>query len=196
MTPPMSPPPPTPPVGTTPGPELLGTRLRHLLDLLDAGVAAAYADLGPAGFRPRYTPVVRVLAAHGPASIRDLAAAIGVTHSAASQTVAHMVKAGLVTLSPGADARRRIVTTTPEAERLLPVLDAEWAATTTAARALEAELPYPLSRLIDEALTALDRRPMRDRIADAMAAHQERPRPDPLPEGTGTLSAPARTTRP
>lgn len=196
----MTPPPPTPPVGATPGPrptcgpELLGTRLRHLLDVLDAGVGAAYADLGLAGFRPRYTPVVRVLTAHGPASIRDLAAAIGVTHSAASQTVAHMAKAGLVTLSPGADARQRIVTATPEAERLLPVLDAEWTATTTAARALEAELPYPLSRLIDETLAALDRRPMRDRIADAMAAHEEQPRP--LARESGPLSAPARTTRP
>ncbi|MFF1417884.1 MarR family transcriptional regulator [Streptomyces sp. NPDC058280] len=149
------------------GPELLGTRLRHLLDRLDADVAAGYTDLGLDGFRPRYTPVVRALAAApGPCSIRDLALATGVTHSAASQTVARMAKAGLVALTAGEDARHRMVRLTPGAEELLPALDAEWTATAAAATAFEAELPYSLSRLIGEALEALDRRSMRQRIAD------------------------------
>src|SRR5262249_36433404 len=72
---------------TSPGPEVLGTRLRHLLELLEGDVAQVYADLGLAGFRSRYTPIVRILATAGPSAIRDLALAIGVTHSAASQTV-------------------------------------------------------------------------------------------------------------
>lgn len=151
----------------TPGPELLGTRLRHLLDLLDADVAAVYTDLGLDGFRPRFTPIIRFLAASGPKPIRDIADAIGVTHSAASQTVAQLAKEELVTLRPGADARQRIVALTPKAEQLLPTLDAEWHATSAAAVAFEAELSYPLSRLVDEALTALRQRPMRQRIADA-----------------------------
>jgi DNA-binding MarR family transcriptional regulator len=148
-----------------PGPELLGTRLRHLLDLLDGDVEAVYADLGLDGIRPRLTPIIRELAAAGPSSIRELARAIGVTHSAASQTVAQMARQDLVVVTPGADARQRIVRLTPAAERLLPVLDAEWAATAAAATALEAELPFPLSELVDEALEALRRRPMRQRIA-------------------------------
>jgi DNA-binding MarR family transcriptional regulator len=147
--------------------ELLGTRLRHLLDLLDGDVASVYADLGLDGFRARFTPVVRTLAASGPASIRDLARATGVTHSAASQTVGQMATQDLVVLRPGADARERIVALTAKAERLLPTLDAEWAATTAAAAALEAELSFPLSVLVDEALDALRRRPMRERIAQA-----------------------------
>lgn len=150
-----------------PGPELLGTRLRHLLDLLDGDVAAAYADLGLPGFRPRYTPIIRTLAATGPRSIRDLASATGVTHSAASQTVAQLVRDGYVVLAPGTDARQRIVHLTPKAEAVLPTLDAEWSATTAAATRFEAELSYPLSRLVDEALDALHRRPMRQRITDA-----------------------------
>ncbi|MEV6864478.1 helix-turn-helix domain-containing protein [Streptosporangium subroseum] len=149
------------------GPELLGTRLRHLFDLLDADVAAVYTDLGLDGFRPRFTPVIRVLAASGPSSIRDLAQAIGVTHSAASQTVAQMVRQDLVSVTPGEDARRRIVSLSPKAEPLLPTLDAEWAATAAAATEFEAELSFPLSRLVDEALDALRRRPMRERIAAA-----------------------------
>jgi DNA-binding MarR family transcriptional regulator len=151
-----------------PGPELLGTRLRHLLDLMEADVAAVYTDLGLAGFRPRYTPVLRVLAG-GARSIRDLAGAIGVTHSAASQTVARLAREELVEVTAGADARQRIVRLTPRAEALLPTLDLEWAATADAAAELEAELPYPLSRLVDEALAALRRRPMRRRIADHAA---------------------------
>ncbi|MEU7178057.1 MULTISPECIES: MarR family transcriptional regulator [Streptomyces] len=148
-----------------PGPELLGTRLRQLLDLLDGDVAAVHADLGLTGFRPRFTPVVRALAASGPATIRELARAVGVTHSAASQTVAQMVTAGLVASTPGRDARQRIVRLTPRAESLLPALDAEAAATTAAAAEFEAELSFPLSRLVEEALDALHRRPMRQRIA-------------------------------
>lgn len=147
-------------------PALLGTRLRHLLELLDGDVAALYADLGLTGFRPRYTPVLIALDRLGPASIRTLAEATGVTHSAASQTVARMVAGGLVTLAPGTDARQRVVTPTDRARHLLPVLHAEYAATATAARRFEAELAYPLSRLVDEALAALRQRSMRQRIAD------------------------------
>ncbi|MCX4820856.1 MarR family winged helix-turn-helix transcriptional regulator [Streptomyces sp. NBC_01142] len=150
-----------------PGPELLGTRLRHLLGLLEADVTAVYSDLGLDGFRPRYAPSVRTLAADGPRSIQDLAHTIGVTHSAASQTVSQLVREGLATIGPGKDARRRIVRLTPKAEALLPALEAEWAATTAAAATFEAELPFPLSELIGEALEALHRRPMRQRIADA-----------------------------
>ena len=149
--------------------ELLGTRLRHLLEVLDSGVAAVYPELGLGeGFRPRFTPVVRLLAAQGPASIRELAAALGVTHSAASQTVAQMAREGLVTTAPGADARRRIVRLTPRAEALLPALDREWAATSTAAAALEAELSHPLGALVEEALAALARTPMSARISAAL----------------------------
>ncbi|MFF0448910.1 MarR family transcriptional regulator [Streptomyces sp. NPDC004609] len=166
----------------SPGPELLGTRLRQLLDLLDGDVAAVYEDLGLRDFRPRFAPVVRALAASGPSAIRDLARAIGVTHSAASQTVAHMAAQELVVLAPGEDARQRVVRLTARAERLLPVLDAESAATTAAATALEAELSFPLSALVDEALDALRRRPMRRRIADAAVPQPAAPRPGaPVP---------------
>lgn len=161
------------------GPELLGTRLRHLLDLVETDVAAVCADLGlPDGYRPRFTPVLSTLAAEGPLAIRDLARATGVTHSAASQTVAQLVKRGLVSTAPGDDARQRVVRLTAAAEPLLPVLEAEWTATTVALRELEAELSFPLSGLIGEALEALRRRPLRERITAAVPA-------DALPAGEG-----------
>jgi DNA-binding MarR family transcriptional regulator len=145
----------------------LGTRLRHALDLMEADVAKACADVGLADYRPRYSPVVRVLLAQGPSSIRTLAETIGVTHSAASQTVAQMTRAGLVAPSAGRDGRERIVRLTPKARRMLPAIQAEWAATTAAAAALDEELPYPLTRLVDALHEALRRRSFRQRIADA-----------------------------
>ncbi|MFJ8076548.1 MarR family winged helix-turn-helix transcriptional regulator [Streptomyces sp. NPDC096176] len=150
-----------------PGPELLGTRLRLLLSLLEADVATVHDGLGLEGMRPRYVPVLRTLAAEGPSSIQDLAGATGVTHSAASQTVAQLVQEGLATVGPGSDGRRRIASLTAKAEALLPALDAEWQATAAAATALEAELAYPLSELVGEALAALQQRSMLQRISDA-----------------------------
>src|ERR1700729_492276 len=87
----------------------LGTRLRHVQELLDAEVAQVYVDLGLADYRPRFSPVVRALVELGPLSIRDLARAIGVTHSAASQTIAQMRSRGFVVITPGEDARQRVV---------------------------------------------------------------------------------------
>ncbi|WP_238412183.1 MarR family winged helix-turn-helix transcriptional regulator [Saccharothrix deserti] len=146
----------------------LGTRLRHLLDLLEGDVARVYTDLGLPGFRSRYTPVISLVNTGGPQSIRDLAATIGVTHSAVSQTVSQMRRDGLVELEPGDDARQRIVHLTDHALAILPILDAEWQATTAATRDLDAELPYPLTDLVDAALRALGERPLRDRIHDRM----------------------------
>ena len=144
----------------------LGTRLRHLLELLDGDVARIYAELGMAEFRPRFVPFVRTIVAQGPGPIRDLARAVGVSHSAASQTITQMARQGLVTLRSGADARQRIVHLTPKARSLLPLLDAEWTATEAAAAELEAELPFPLGELVEEAIRALRRRPFRERIAE------------------------------
>jgi DNA-binding MarR family transcriptional regulator len=148
----------------------LGTRLRHVLELLDGDVAGVYADLGLADYRARFSPVVRALVALGPSSIRDIALVIGVTHSAASQTVAQMRRTGLVTLEPGHDARQRIVALTAKARSLLPVIDAEWAVTAAAAAGLDAELPVPLGQMLTAVIAAVERRPMRERIADAARA--------------------------
>ncbi|WP_285744844.1 MarR family transcriptional regulator [Lentzea sp. NBRC 105346] len=123
-----------------------------------------YSELGLTDLRPRYVPVVRALRSSSGLSIRDLATALGVTHSAASQTVNQMAKDGLVELRPGSDARQRIAQLTPRALALIPIMDAEWAATEAARAEFDAELAYPLSQLVAEAIELLERRPFRDRI--------------------------------
>jgi DNA-binding MarR family transcriptional regulator len=142
----------------------LGTQLRHLLDLMDADVTSVLADLGLDSYRPRFSTYLRAVAALGPVPIRDLARATGVTHSAASQTVAEMSRRGLVDLRPGADGRQRIVHLTEQAREIMPIVDAEWDATASAAAELDAELPFPLAELVPAIAAALDRRGFRDRI--------------------------------
>jgi DNA-binding MarR family transcriptional regulator len=144
----------------------IGTQLRHVLELLDGDVAKVYLDLGLPEYRPRFSPIVRALVAAGPLSIRDVATAVGVTHSAASQTVAQLTKAGFVTLQPGADARQRIVQLTDRTRDLLPTIEAEWRATTAAMSELDAELTAPLGQILTELAAAIDRRSFRNRIAD------------------------------
>ncbi|MCL1524141.1 MarR family winged helix-turn-helix transcriptional regulator [Xanthomonas nasturtii] len=152
----------------TPSPTL-GTLVRHLIELLEGDLEAVYANAGLA-WRPRYTPVLRVLMRLGPASIKVLAQEIGITHSAASQTVAQMTKQRLVALKPGADARERIVVLTTRTRKMIPALQRQWAATNAAAAQLDAELSVPLSAVLAEAIAALNQRPFAHRITAAATA--------------------------
>jgi DNA-binding MarR family transcriptional regulator len=144
----------------------LGTRLRALLEAMDSDVALALSDLGLRDYRTRYSAYIRAVTA-GPLPIRDIAERLGVSHSAASQTVAEMQQRGLLQTRAGDDARQRLVDLTDKARSLLPAIDAEWESTEAAAAALDAELPYSLSALIDDLAAALERRRFRDRIAEA-----------------------------
>src|SRR6476469_5754476 len=100
----------------------LGTQLRHLTELLDGAVQQAYADAG-LDYRPRYTPVMRVLAQQESATIGQLAELAGITQPAATQTVALMKKEGLLQVAPGGeDGRQRVVRLSPRGTELLPQL--------------------------------------------------------------------------
>lgn len=143
----------------------LGALLRDLIERLDGDVQRAYVAVGIEDFRPRYTPVVRILMEAGPSSIRALSRRAGLSHSALSQTVAQMAKAGLLSQSPGADARERIVDVSPRLRAMIPTLEHQWAATEAAAAALEVELGAPLAEILRAAVDALERRPFGDRIA-------------------------------
>jgi len=150
----------------------LGTQLRQVLDQMDADIAGILADLGLTGYRARFSVYLRAVAQLGPVPIRDLAQATGVTHSAASQTVAELVRHGLAELRPGADARQRIVHLTPRARAIAPLVEAEWQATAAAAAELDAELPFPLADLVPAIAAALARHGFRDRILGSAWARE------------------------
>lgn len=149
----------------------LGTELRALLDRMDADIGDTLADLGLQDYRGRFSPVIRALVDSGPASVREIAKSVGVTHSAASQTVAAMVKNGWAVQRTGTDARERIVELTERAQDALPAIRAEWEATASAQIVLDAELPCPLERFVTDLRAALDRTPFRERIAAAAREH-------------------------
>ena len=140
----------------------LGTLLRHLLDLLGEGVEGAYAEAG-LDYRSRYTPVLRTLMNIGPASIRTLANTAGITHSAASQTVAQMGRAGLVEVRRGEDQRQQVVSLTAKATAMIPTLKRIWQVTNEAGHEMDAELSCSVYRAVEDAILALERKPFRDR---------------------------------
>jgi DNA-binding MarR family transcriptional regulator len=145
----------------------LGTQLRHLIELLDGAVQQAYTEAGLA-YRPRYTPLMRILARQPSATVGQLAELAGITQPAATQTVALMKKEGLLLVAAGgADGRQRVVRLSPQGEALLPQLQACWQATKAAADSLDAELAFPLSTCLAQAIAVLGQRSFGDRIRQA-----------------------------
>jgi len=121
-----------------------------------ADVVHTLTDLGLSDYRPRFPQSFVWCPRTGlPPS----------AYSAGSQTVSEMTARGLVELRAGSDARQRLVHLTRKAQRLRPVIDAEWAATTAAVRELSTELSAPLDTIAHELAEALQHRSFRDRIA-------------------------------
>jgi DNA-binding MarR family transcriptional regulator len=142
--------------------------LHVVLREFDRGIEQAYATLGVEGVRPRFSMALMFLELAGPMTIRGLATECGVTHSAMSQSVTEMRKAGLVESATGRDKRSRVVTLTASGRAVVPTLRAEWDATEAALAELEAELPYPPSRLASDLTAALERRAFSERLLERM----------------------------
>ena len=147
----------------------LGTQLRHLIELLDGAVEASYVEAG-LDYRPRYTPVMRALASVDALTIGEIAVQAGITQPAATQTVAVMVKDGLLVTSAGKqDGRRKMVRLSEAGRAMLPRLQACWEATALAAAGLDAQLPTPLSETLAHAIAALQEESFGARIRAARA---------------------------
>lgn len=147
--------------------------LRVLLDAMDRDIARLYEERGVDGIRPRFAmPLIR-LGRHGAMTIRELADAFDVTHSAMSQTVSALRRGGLVRSTPGAAARTREVALTERSHDVVAFLEAEWLATEQAVGELEAESPYALSQVVRDLEAALVRRSFHDRVAQILARTPE-----------------------
>lgn len=140
--------------------------LWQLLGAMDQDISALYDKAGMTEMRPRFVGPLIQLARHGPMTIRELASRVEVTHSAMSQTAAAMRRAGLVDDAENPDRRTRRIRLSARARESLPLLEAEWRATEATVRDLEAEIPYPLSRVVEDIRAALARRPFRERLQD------------------------------
>lgn len=135
---------------------------------MDDGIAGAYVALGIEGVSTRYTAVLMFLE-DGPLSIRELAESCDVTHSAMSQSVAAMRKAGLVESAPGEDARSRVVSLTARGREIAPQLWSEWYATEETVREVADEAGVSLDDIVATLNAALDRESFTDRLLRRMA---------------------------
>ncbi len=144
--------------------------MRLLQAAMDADIARAYAEAGITGLKPSMVMELLRLHARGPMTITELAESVQRTHSATSQKVAAMRAVGLVRTTTGADARTRKIVLTAKARRIIRKLAAEWRATEAAIADLEAEIPYPLTRVVTDIEAALCRKPFYDRISEKLAA--------------------------
>lgn len=156
-----------------PSEESVWRPLRLLLSAMDDDIARLYAGAAIEGIRPTHVMELLRLHARGPMTITELAASVHLTHSAVSQKVAALRKAGMVRTVPGSDARTKRVALTAKSRRLASRLAAEWQATERALVELEAELPYPLSRVVTDIEQALERRSFHDRIRALLAEDPE-----------------------
>ena len=138
--------------------------LKDLLSAMDADIGRLYTERGVAGVRPRFSMALIRLRHRGPMTVKELAEQIFVTHSAMSQTVTAMRREGLVDTSTGSDARTRTVSLTEQGRALVPFLEDEWRATERAWVELEAEIPYPLTRVVDDITAALRQRSFLERL--------------------------------
>ncbi|HEX4725385.1 MAG TPA: MarR family transcriptional regulator [Pseudonocardiaceae bacterium] len=143
--------------------------LRELLNAMDADIARLYAEAHIDGLKTSWVMELIRLHHHGPMTITELAESVHRTHSAMSQKVAAMRTAGFVRTTTGADARSKKVTLTTKARRVVDRLAAEWRATEAAVDEIEAEIPYPLTRVVGDITAALRRRSFHDRIAEKLA---------------------------
>lgn len=143
--------------------------LRLLQAGMDAEIARIYAEAQIRGLKPSFVMELLRLHARGPMTITELARSVQLTHSATSQKVAAMRAAGWVRTTAGPDARSKKVTLTAKARRVTGRLAAEWRATEAALADLEAEIPYPLSRVVTDIEEALQRKSFHDRIAEKLA---------------------------
>ncbi|MDP4503477.1 MarR family winged helix-turn-helix transcriptional regulator [Nonomuraea turcica] len=149
--------------------ESLWRPLRLLQASMDADIARLYSDKRINGLKPSFVMELLRLHAHGPMTITELAESVGRTHSALSQKVAAMRAAGWVRTVAGEDARSKKVTLTDNARGIVGRLAAEWRATEAAIAEIEAEIPYPLTRVVADIEQVLARKSFHDRIAEKLA---------------------------
>jgi len=141
----------------------------RVLSGIDDEIARVYAENGIPDLKPTWAMEIIRLYVRGPMTIAELARSVERTHSAMSQKVAAMRAAGWLETSPGPDARSKKVTLTPKAERIAAKLAAEWRATEASITELEAEIPYPLTRVADDIAAALARKSFHNRITEKLA---------------------------
>ena len=148
----------------------LGSRLKALSDRFYAAADEVYRASG-AGIESRWFPVMRFLWERGPATVTEVAAAIGQTHSAVSQLADKLARAGLLKRhSDRADGRRSLLALTDKGCRSLAGLGTTWAAIRQGVRDSLGREGENLLQAVQACERALDEQPIVERILARHAA--------------------------
>jgi DNA-binding MarR family transcriptional regulator len=155
----------------------LGELLRYVNELVEQGAEHHYRAMSLT-YRPRYTPVLRALQA-GAQTVTDITERTHLTQGAISQTVALLESDGLIARHALGDGRKSAIELTAAGRALVGKLERHWVATFAAIDRLEADIGYPLRRVLEAAAAALEREGFSARITAAQAAlPQEKPHGD------------------
>jgi len=149
----------------------LGQLLRHMKDLVDGEADAFYAADG-VDYRPRYTPIMRALAADSH-TVGELSEITGLSQGAVSQTIKLMERDGLISLAAGRDARRTVVSLSRRGLDLLDYLQDHWTSTFAVIEELEREIGVPLRRVLADAIERLEEVGFGERLRRAKNARAE-----------------------
>lgn len=144
----------------------LGELLRHLTELVDRCSESFYREKN-LQYRPRYTPIMRVLA-DGPCSVNEITARLAITQGAVSQSLKLMEQQHLINRKAGTDARQYIISLTKTGQSLLPKLEDHWRSIFKAIELLEAEIDAPLRLILGKAIHALEKKSFSERIRAAI----------------------------
>lgn len=144
----------------------LGSLLRLLVERLDRDVEEAYRRAG-LRFRPRYKTIAAMLGEAGEMTIGEIVARTGLAQPSISNTLAAMVKDGIIDIRRGEDRRERLVSLSDAARSQFARLEDQWARTASAAASLDEELGINLEHTISSALEALERKSFLARILEA-----------------------------
>lgn len=148
----------------------LGSRLKSLSDQFYAAADEVYVACG-AGIESRWFPVMRFLWEQGPASVTEVAGAIGQTHSAVSQLADKLVRAGMVRRrADPADGRRCVLTLTSKGSQSLTALGLVWAAIRQGVQDSLGAESGRLLKALQACERALDKRPIVPQILARHAA--------------------------
>jgi DNA-binding MarR family transcriptional regulator len=144
----------------------LSSRLKSLSDRFYSAADEVYRSTGSA-VESRWFPVMRFLWEQGPATITQVAEAIGQTHSAVSQLADRLVQARMVRRrNDPHDGRRSLLVLTHKGTRALSALGPVWASIRQGVRDSLGRESARLLEVLEACERALDERP----IATAMLA--------------------------
>ncbi len=142
----------------------LGELLRHLTELVDRSAESFYKEKN-LKYRPRYTPIMRVLA-NGPCTVNEITEKLSITQGAVSQSLKLMEKEGLVKRKSGSDSRQYIISLSKRGQSLLSELTNHWQLMFKAIEKLESEINAPLRVILSNTIISLEKKSFSNRIKE------------------------------